>query len=354
VVRASRLRPRQRDAGQRPAPQFTCIYAAPPHRYRMKISVIIPVFNRAREVAEAIDCALGQTLGPLEILVVDDGSTDDTAAAVERFGPPVRLLRQERGGPAAARNRAAREARGDWIALLDSDDLWLPEKLEREAAQVAGAPGAGLVHCDGWVIRGAEPPPWAAAVLKREAGPFGRPSSPDRPSPAPSSPAPTHFSRYRPAQGPSALVTYLDNPVLTSSVMVRREALERAGGFDESFAINEDADLFIRVMALGYETVYAPEPLVFQRVMPDGIPRDWMQGIAMAIRVQKKALAAFPALRPVFREALAQSHRSAAQCALVRRPSWKELAVAALLILGGAPGRARVTRHWQNRLARYQ
>ncbi|HUT54849.1 MAG TPA: glycosyltransferase family A protein [bacterium] len=331
----------------------------------MKVSVIIPVFNRPREVAEAIRCALGQTMPPLEILVVDDGSTDDTAAAVERFGPPVRLIRQENQGPAAARNRAAKEAAGEWIAFLDSDDLWLPEKLAREAGALEQSQ-AGLVHADGWVITGHDLPPWAAALLKWETGSDGRPASDERPPPPP-----THFSRFTPANGPGALVTYLNNPVLTSSVMVRRDAFDRAGGFDESFAINEDADLFVRVMALGHEAVYVARPLVFQRVMPDGIPRDWMFGLREAIHVQKKALAAFPALRPVFREALASSHRSAAQCALVqstksdsirfwlrsflyRRPSWKELAVAVLLIAGGAPGRDRVLRHWKNRVARYQ
>jgi glycosyltransferase involved in cell wall biosynthesis len=321
----------------------------------MKISVIIPVRNRAREVREAIASALAQTLAPAEIIVVDDGSTDDTAAAVAAFNDRVKLIRQEQKGAAAARNRGAKAACGDWLAFLDSDDLWLPAKLAEQAAAVKDNPRAGLVHTDGWVITG------------RDASKLEKASTGQAPTDAP----PTHFSRFQPARGPDALVTYLGNPMLTPSVMISREAFERAGGFDESFTINEDADLFVRVMASRYETVYADKPLVIVRTLQDGIKRTWMEGMRAAIRVQKKALAQFPALRRVFRAALAQSHRSAAQCALVqatksesirfwlksftyRRPSWKEIAVAVLLVAGGEPGKKRVMRHWKNVIARYQ
>ena len=99
-----------------------------------RISVVIPVFNGERFLAEAIQSALSQTLSPCEILVIDDGSTDGSAYLAESFGPPVRVLRQENQGEAAARNRGIESAMGDWVAFLDCDDVWKPEKLSLQAA----------------------------------------------------------------------------------------------------------------------------------------------------------------------------------------------------------------------------
>lgn len=94
------------------------------------VSVIIPAYNAEEWIAEAIQSALDQTYPPLEILVIDDGSADQTAAIAEVFGPPVRVLRQENAGVSTARNRGIRSAVGDYIAFLDADDLWHPEKLK--------------------------------------------------------------------------------------------------------------------------------------------------------------------------------------------------------------------------------
>lgn len=94
------------------------------------VSVVIPTYNRARWLGDAIRSVMGQTHRPLEVLVVDDGSTDDTPAVCAEFGPPVRHIPQEHAGAAVARNRGLKEARGEYIAFLDSDDLWEPLKLE--------------------------------------------------------------------------------------------------------------------------------------------------------------------------------------------------------------------------------
>ena len=97
-----------------------------------QISVVIPLFNKRAEVGAAIASVLAQTVAPLEIVVVDDGSTDGSADVVESFTSPlVRLIRQPNSGVSAARNRAMREARGEWVALLDGDDEWRPEFLEK-------------------------------------------------------------------------------------------------------------------------------------------------------------------------------------------------------------------------------
>lgn len=114
------------------------------------ISVVVPVFNGERFLAEAIESVLAQTWRPIEVLVVDDGSSDGSAAAAERFGPPVQTLRQEHRGPPAARNLGLRAARGDLVAFLDADDLWLPEKLARQAARFGARPDLdiSMVHVE--------------------------------------------------------------------------------------------------------------------------------------------------------------------------------------------------------------
>src|SRR5436190_15605234 len=115
------------------------------------VSIIVPTYNRAYCIEKTLDSALAQTHGDLEIVVVDDGSTDDTEALMaRRYGaePRVRYIRQANTGVTGARNHGLREARGDYIAFLDSDDLWLPWKLEAQLACLAAVPEAGMVWTD--------------------------------------------------------------------------------------------------------------------------------------------------------------------------------------------------------------
>lgn len=112
------------------------------------VSVVVPTFDRARLVAEAIESALAQTMDDLEVIVVDDGSTDDTDRVVATYGPPVRLLRQRNRGAAVARNRGVAAATGRYVAFLDSDDLWRPDKLEVEMAILAARPEVEAVISD--------------------------------------------------------------------------------------------------------------------------------------------------------------------------------------------------------------
>ncbi|MBV1799994.1 glycosyltransferase [Siccirubricoccus sp. G192] len=111
----------------------------------IRVSVIIPAYNAARSLPRTIDSVLAQTVPPAEIIVVDDGSADETAAVAEAYGDRVRVIRKPNGGPASARNLGAREATGEWLALLDADDQWLPEKLERQLPYTR-PPEVGLVH----------------------------------------------------------------------------------------------------------------------------------------------------------------------------------------------------------------
>ncbi len=121
------------------------------------VSVIIPAFNAGRTLRETLESAARQSWQHLEIIIVDDGSTDQTAAIAADFcaaDARAKLISQPNGGEFAARNRAIDEARGEWIAPLDADDLWYPEKLERQLAVAQSNPSAGLIYCWSRLIDG--------------------------------------------------------------------------------------------------------------------------------------------------------------------------------------------------------
>jgi len=179
------------------------------------VSVVIPTYNSAALVVQAIDSALGQTAVPAEVLVVDDGSSDDTAARVAAYGNRVRYLHQPNRGVASARNLGVREARGKLIAFLDADDVWHPRKLEIQAAALARHPALGLL--------GTATYDWPA------------PAHPDL------GPAPPDVPAVVPWE---SLV--IKNYFTTSSILARREVLDRVGPFDSGLQGPEDHDLWIR------------------------------------------------------------------------------------------------------------
>jgi glycosyltransferase involved in cell wall biosynthesis len=123
------------------------------NRLMPTVSIIIPTYNRVRDVQTAIRSLLAQTRVPDEIIVVDDGSADDTASIVARFDPPVRLIRHERSlGPSAARNTGLHASSGDLIGFLDSDDTLPPNSLERRVSALTAAPDYDAVYGDCWMI----------------------------------------------------------------------------------------------------------------------------------------------------------------------------------------------------------
>lgn len=115
---------------------------------RPRFSVIIPTYNGSRWVGAAVESVLRQTYPAAEVLVVDDGSDDATPAALARFGPPVRVVRRPRGGIGAARNTGLERAAGDYLAFLDHDDLWRPDKLAAQADLLARRPEADVLYAD--------------------------------------------------------------------------------------------------------------------------------------------------------------------------------------------------------------
>ena len=119
------------------------------------ISVIIPVHNRRELIGRALDSVLAQTVLPEEIIVIDDGSTDDTSTFLQKTYPDITVLTRENNGVSAARNLGIQHASGEWIALLDSDDEWLPEKLARQLQAISNSPECKLIHTNEiWIRNG--------------------------------------------------------------------------------------------------------------------------------------------------------------------------------------------------------
>jgi glycosyltransferase involved in cell wall biosynthesis len=112
----------------------------------MRVSVVIPCYNAEPFLGEAIESVLRQTVPPGEVIVIDDGSIDRSVAVAQSFGAAVRVIQHANGGPSLARNRGIEEARGEWIAFLDADDLWLPEKMEKQLALLEGQEEVACVH----------------------------------------------------------------------------------------------------------------------------------------------------------------------------------------------------------------
>jgi glycosyltransferase involved in cell wall biosynthesis len=208
------------------------------------VSVIIPTYNRAGWVTEAVASVLAQTCRNFELLVVDDGSTDGTMEALAPFRGKLCYLRTRRNrGVAAARNLGAAAARGQWLAFLDSDDLWRPEKLARQVEYLKAHPDLEICQTEEiWVRRGVRVNP---------------PHS------------------HRKVGGRIFLPSLARCLVSPSAVMISRRLFWEAGGFDESLPACEDYDLWLR-LAWRHDIGLVPEPLVVKRGgHPDQLSRAW-------------------------------------------------------------------------------
>jgi glycosyltransferase involved in cell wall biosynthesis len=211
------------------------------------VSVVIPSYNCERFITETLESVLSQSFGDLEVIVVDDGSTDGAPELVRSVGPPVRLVRQERAGVCAARNRGIEEARGRYIALLDHDDYWFPDKLGAQIEVLESRPEVGVVF---------------TTFLRWEADTRGV------------FPSPMTFDRTSYGEGAdpeySGWVYHLfllDCWMLTSTAMFRVEVFERCGVFDLSLPYSEDWDLWLRI-AREYPFVKLRQPSTLYRQHP--------------------------------------------------------------------------------------
>ncbi len=207
------------------------------------VAVILPTFNRAWCLAEAVDSVLAQTYRDFELIVVDDGSNDGTAELLSRYAGKIRMIRRENRGVSAARNAGIAACRSPLVAFLDSDDLWLPEKLALQVAFFAAHPEARICQTEEIWVRN------------------GRRVNPGR--------------RHRKLSGwifEPSLELCLVSP---SAVMVRRSLFEEVGLFDESLPACEDYDLWLRV-SLRHPVFLLPEPAVVKRGgHKDQLSRGW-------------------------------------------------------------------------------
>ncbi|HTS19764.1 MAG TPA: glycosyltransferase family A protein [Verrucomicrobiae bacterium] len=194
------------------------------------VSVIIPTYNRAGTIERTINSVLAQSWGSMEILVVDDGSTDHTADVLSGFGDRIRVIRQSNRGPSGARNAGIRAARGEVISFLDSDDEWLPDKTERQVKLLQATESLGVVCCvcnTRMEFANRTTTSFAVSLLQ-----------PSLREGIWTNPAEVLVTRF-----------LLFNQV----VAVRRQALEQAGYFREDlpFGLNDDYDLAVRLSLLG-------------------------------------------------------------------------------------------------------
>jgi glycosyltransferase involved in cell wall biosynthesis len=199
------------------------------------VSVVIPAYNAERTIGVTLASVLGQTVSDIEVIVVDDGSTDGTARAASSLGDPrVRVVHQPNAGHAAARNTGIADARGTYVALIDADDLWLPEKLERQLTMLRRQPGVRAVQC---------------GVIHVD-----------------DSLRPLFIGR-----SPNGMNTLLDVlclrglPGLMSTLMAERSVLVEVGCFDPALIILQDWDLAIRLARRG-ELYSMSEPMVLYRM----------------------------------------------------------------------------------------
>lgn len=213
-------------------------------------TVAMPAYNAGRTIGAAIRSVLAQTRPDFELLVVDDGSHDDTIAQVARFEDErVRLFQQENSGPGAARNLAINAGRGRYVSMLDSDDLWLPTYLETMAAVLESDPDIGLAYTDAWVLDDA-----TGRIRRTTAMHYQHPPR-------------------DPPRDPLAFLALLlkrGNFVFTSTT-VRRSVLERVGLFEAVLKPAEDYGLWLRIVAGGFRAMRTPGNLAVYRKHPGSL-----------------------------------------------------------------------------------
>ena len=193
------------------------------------ISVVIPTYNRRQTIGRSIDSILNQTLFPSEIIVVDDGSTDGTSDYIQSNFPSIRLLQQSNKGVSSARNMGIRSSNSDWVALLDSDDEWFPQKLEKQVMTLSQSPDIKFCHTEEiWIRNGVR-----VNQMKKH-------------------------QKY----GGHIFNKCLDMcRISPSSVLFHRSILDDVGYFDKDQKVCEDYDLWLRITAK-YPVLYIDEPLI--------------------------------------------------------------------------------------------
>lgn len=218
------------------------------------ISIIIPTFNRSDFITIALDSVLKQTCNDYEIVVIDDGSSDDTREVLKPYQDNIRYFYQDNKGIPTTRNRGIREATGDYIAFLDSDDYWLPEKLERQMECFSKNPRYGMI-----------------ATRCSSISPDGKLRAKNRPG----------------KSGWVLIDLFKANFIRTSSAMIKKGCLETVGLFDESLPECEEYDLWLRI-ANQYPIGFINDPLTVYTDNPKGVSTDSLAGRLQRLKVLEK------------------------------------------------------------------
>jgi len=234
----------------------------------VSVSLVIATFNHARFLAAALDSAVAQTLRDVEIIVVDDGSTDDTPAVLARYGRRIRMIRQANRGLSAARNAGLAAAHGTYASFLDADDVLMPTKLAEQAAILDRAPAVGWTYCDVLIET------TATGAETRASERFGYAS--------------------RMLEGWLFPELIHGNFIPAIAPLIRRTVLDAAGGFDERLTALEDWDLWLRLSLIA-EARYSPAALARYRVRPGSMSEDRSRMDRNRFRVLDKLCRARPA-----------------------------------------------------------
>ncbi|NIS18110.1 MAG: glycosyltransferase [Aliifodinibius sp.] len=195
-----------------------------------EVSVIIPAYNSSQYILEALDSVFEQSFKDFEVIVIDDGSTDNTKKKIDDYPHQIRYFHQENGGPAKARNLGIRKSEGKYIAFLDADDVWLSTKLEKQVAAFKKDPELGMVITENSLFD-------EGGIYRTTVG----------------------KGNYL-MRGDLVTNIFLKSGVVTPTVMVRREVFDKVGLFEESLRIAEDDNMWIRI-ASSYPITLVDEPL---------------------------------------------------------------------------------------------
>jgi glycosyltransferase involved in cell wall biosynthesis len=293
---------------------------------RGRYTVVMTAYNEEEFIAAAVASVLAQTYRELELIVVDDGSSDGTLAELERFrtDPRLRVIEQANAGLSAARNTGIAATETDWVAFLDSDDLWMPNYLERVDAALAARPLAGIAYVDAWRLH--------------LDGRFFRDTAMARQDPPEDPPvASEDFLRMLVARGNFIFV----------STTVRREAIERVGGFDTIRTSVEDYDLWIRILAAGYEAVHAEGRLAIKRDRPTAMSAQTLKMLTNLRDVYRRTETVYEVPGDVRRLAHVKADRLDGEVEQIEAGGARqELILRARLKAGSAWRRARQDRIW--------
>ena len=216
------------------------------------VSVVIPVYNGERYLAEAIDSVLEQTLRPLEVIVVDDGSTDSSMKVAQRFGEAVRCCFEPHRGAGAARNHGAETARGEFLAFLDADDAWVREKLARQLKAFENAPGLDAVFGE---VQQFLSPDLDEDMAERLLCP----------------------AESRPGY-------------LPGSMLIRQGAFQRMGRFETSWRIGESIDWYLKATEKGLRSLMLPEVLLRRRLHASNLGLSQRHNHLDYVRILKASL----------------------------------------------------------------